>query len=218
MTWARTAAVEADVSALSHAWAELMTELDARAPASRSDVRPGTSDGPELVERELGIALPNELREWFTLHEGTGMRWDTMLLPSTLILSPSEAVDDSRLICNVWSEESLESAQMAREQPTEAGEIVYTWPAEYVMVGADGCGGGLFVDTRPGSRQGCVRWWDKTEADDDYGEGPIALSLAALIHTIAASLRDGTPAMHGLTATIQDGRLQWREPGEIAAP
>lgn len=51
----------------------------------------------------------------------------------------------------------------------------------------------------------------KTEADDDYGEGPLFDSLSALIRDVTASIRDGLSLMHGLTASIHDERLGWRD-------
>jgi cell wall assembly regulator SMI1 len=198
------------VSGLSEAWQKLLAELDLRAPVARACIRPGSREGAVLVERELGISLPEEVREWFTLHDGTGMTFDAMLLPGHLVLSPREAVDDTRMIHEIWSEfdDSADSGP-----GDQAGDVARTWLPEFVMVGSDGCGGGIFVDTRPGPAQGCVRQWDKVEADDDYGEGPVAASLVDLIRGTTTSLREGTPVLHGITAVLADGHLEWSDPG-----
>ena len=206
------------MSEISQAWAELMSELDSRAPASRADIRPGNSGGADLVERELGISLSGELREWFSLHDASGLRFDTVLLPEAVIMSPREAADDSRMIRDIWAENDAEwDGGQERDTENSAGQVAHTWLPEYVMVGSDGCGGGLFVDTRSGPQQGCVRWWDKTEADDDYGDGPIASSLSQLLRAVLASVRSGRPVVHGLAARIRDERLEWA-PADDARP
>ena len=198
---------------LMEAWNGLLNELGERAPVSLAAVRPGSAEGPIIVERELGIALPAELREWFTLHDGCGLSFKAMILPSSVPMSPLEAVQDTKMIYEIWSEQE-DQTEFASEDPGPAGTIAYTWLREFVMVGSDGCGGGLFVDVRSGPQQGCVRFWDKTEADDDYGEGPIAPSLAALFRSITASIRDSSSTTFGYHAVIEDGSIEWRMPDD----
>jgi cell wall assembly regulator SMI1 len=198
------------MSALSEAWSELLAEVAVRAPHSYELVRPGDADGPAEIERDLAVVLSSEVREWFALHSGVGRSWGGELLPGRLIMSPAEAVRTSRMIYEIWSEFS-ETADFAEQNPGVAGDVAYTWLREYVMVGDDMCGGGLFVDTRSGPLQGCVRQWDKTEADDDYGNGPVARSLAALLESALASVREGSPTVYGLVAEMTDGKISWRE-------
>lgn len=47
------------------------------------------------------------------------------------------------------------------------------------MIGADGMGGGLFVDLRPGAHHGCVRFWDKVDADYDAMLRRVSLTFSA---------------------------------------
>ena len=211
----RTGASGADVSELADAWTTLMDVLAELAPRSREKIRPGSPSGPDLVERDLGITLSPALREWFALHGGTGLSFEAMFLPQAIPLSPDEAIADSRVNREIWSEfdDDIEGPAALGE----AGEVARTWLADYVMVGADGCGGGLFVDNRPGLAHGCVRWWDKTESDDDYGNGPVAPSLSSLILAVADGLRSGTLLfqdrawLQPLRAEARDGRLEWTD-------
>lgn len=201
------------MSELTDAWSELLDLLRTRAPISRDQIRPGGPEGPDLVERELGITLAPEVREWFTLHGGTGMDFDATFLPQAIPMSAEEAVRDSRMIHEIWREFDEQDGE--RRDQHQAGQVARTWLSEYVMVGSDGCGGGFFVDNRPGPANGCVRWWDKTESDDDYGDGPVAPSLSSLIRSVTASLRDGKLVFPNrgwlvpLRAIAQGGRIEW---------
>jgi cell wall assembly regulator SMI1 len=155
--------------------------------------------------------LPDELRVWFDLHDGTGYEWAGQLAPDNYLVSVDEAIKATRLTREIWSEfEDARSYADTSPERSIAGTVMATWLPEYVYVGQDTYGGGLFVDTRPGELQGCVREWDKTEADDDYGRGPIATSLADLVVALATALRTDEPfARLGHRATLVDGTLEW---------
>ncbi|MDP9394255.1 MAG: SMI1/KNR4 family protein [Actinomycetota bacterium] len=67
----------------------------------------------------------------------------------------------------------------------EAGTVAGTWLDSYVYIGLAGMGGGVFVDLRPGPLRGCVRFWDKVEADDDGDDGGVvASSFTDLLHRV----------------------------------
>jgi hypothetical protein len=92
------------------------------------------------------------------------------------------------------------------EEAHLAGLVAFTWLDEYLMIGEDGGGGGLFVDQRPGPQQGCVRWWDKVGADGD--EELAAESLVQLITDLAPAVRNCT-SIAGWVPDVVDGTLEW---------
>ncbi|MBO0880603.1 MAG: SMI1/KNR4 family protein, partial [Mycobacterium sp.] len=145
------------------------------------------------------------LREWFDLHDGADWNQGSGdILPFCLLLGMEDSIGQSQLIRQIWTEQedpSHISAAMA--QP--AGEIAATWLPAYVMIGDDTCGGGLFIDLRDGERKGCIRFWDKTEADDGAIE---TSSLTELISGVTDSIRNRTPICQHV-ATVVDGRINW---------
>ncbi len=99
--------------------------------------------------------------------------------------------------------------------PKLAGTIAGTWLPEYVTIGIDGSGGGLFVDLRPGEFHRSVRFWDKVDAD----YAPIAArSIAELLRGVTTSLRTGAPVA-GWVARVENGTVDWDvAPDQSAEP
>jgi hypothetical protein len=126
-----------------------------------------------------------------------------------MALDLRDAVSDSLMKREIW-DESVDDLDLDAEEAERAGSVVFTWRNEYLMIGAAYDGGGMFVDQRPGPDQGCVRWWDKVEAD--CHKGYASISLRQLTTDLAPAVRDRTP-IAGWVPTVVDGALDWDVPG-----
>lgn len=161
------------------------------------------------AQRDLRVSLLPDLVTWFGLHGGSGHTFECTILPACMALDLPSAVDESVMIRGIWEEtREVFGVDLDSEEARTAGSVVWTWPDEYLMIGADGSGGGLFVDQRPGPLQGCVRWWDKVDADAHGGEGPEAASLLQLVTNLAAAVRNRTPIGYYIPVVV-DGELDW---------
>jgi cell wall assembly regulator SMI1 len=197
------------VGELTAAWLEYMDLLAQVAPTTHAAIQP-PARATDRLPSELGVDLNDELREWFGLHDGAGYEWSGQVLPMNFLIGVAEAIELTAMTREIWSEfdDDRELAAAAEEAP--AGTVARTWLPQYVYIGNDSMGGGFFVDLRSGPLQGCVRNWDKTEADDNFGEGPVTTDLASLIKAVHGSLRAGERA-EGLPyrAVVEDGQLSW---------
>jgi len=185
------------------AWEELMTELRRVAPAVAAAVLPPGGMSVAEAQERLGTEFTPDLVEWFGLHGGIELDYKFRFLPMNWPLDLAEAVRFSAEIREIWqdSEPRCEGDQVA-------GTVMETWLPQYVAVGNDGMGGELFVDLRPGPRQGCVREWERAQADDFENSWD---GLAPLLREIAAALRDGS-RVGSWTPVIVDGGIEWEVP------
>jgi len=156
------------MSSVEVAWLRLIDALASRAPGTRAALRPPAPADPAVAGR-LDIELNGEVSEWFGLHAGATPFFDGQLLPFNTVLSLPDAVEATRLSRSIWWRHEHVDRAAAERQP--AGTTAHTWPASYVYIGQDGTGGGIFVDQRPGPLHGCVRFWDKVEADNGEQQG-----------------------------------------------
>jgi len=155
------------MSDLARVWSNYLDVLAVEAPATRAALLPAVDLDLAAAQRELGVSLLPDVVTWFGLHGGSGHTFESAILPACMAFDLPSAVSDSVVVRDIWKE-FAEDADVEPDsaQGRTAGSVVRTWPDEYLMIGSDGSGGGLFVDQRPGPLQGCVRWWDKVEADD----------------------------------------------------
>ncbi len=61
------------------------------------------------------------------------------------------------------------------------------------------------MDQRPGALKGCVRYWDKVDADEDPVVSP---SLPQFLVEVATSVQDRLPLM-GTVPVLTDGQVEW---------
>ena len=192
--------------ALLAAWQRLLAELDRHAPATRAAMRaPAPSYGDEEVR--LPVALSTELRSWFGLHGGFEPWFHGQIFPFCTAIDLHTAVEDSLLRRQLWQGPPLDEGDLRKLAKRAAGGVARTWLDPYVAIGADGMGGGLFVDLRSGAQSGCVRWWDKVDADD---LGVLAPNITVLLNDVARSLRSGRP-VGGWIPNLVDGIIAWEE-------
>jgi cell wall assembly regulator SMI1 len=192
------------VEKLQVAWQELLGELELRAPATRRAIRPPRQSA-NSAEARLPVPLNDELRSWFHLHGGCDLCGDGQIFPFNTAIDLPAAVDKTLLIRGIWqgrSSDEEELRQLARQQ---AGTTARTWLDSYIAISDDRMGDCLFVDLRPGVLRGCVRWWDKVDADD---ANVLATSITALLIDVTRSLRTNRP-IGGWTPRLVEGIIDW---------
>ena len=120
------------------------------------------------------------------------------------MLSLPDAVEATRLSRSIWWRHEHVDRAAAERQP--AGTTAHTWLASYVYIGQGGTGGGIFVDQRPGPLHGCVRFWDKVEADNGR---PVAASITDLLTAIRTAVTTDDTDVAGWTALIDNDVIDW---------
>jgi len=193
-----------DVDRIQVAWQKLLSELERHARTTRKALRP---PGPPVhdVEARLPTPLNEELRSWFALHGGFDPWGAGQVFPFNTAVDLAAAVDHTLLTRSIWQANLFDEqdlGQLGRQPP---GSVARTWLDAYVVIAQDGTGGGLFVDLRPGILHGCVRWWDKVDADDFE---VLATSVAALLTDVTYSLRTGA-SVGGWAPRFVDGIIDW---------
>jgi cell wall assembly regulator SMI1 len=194
------------------AWQGLLDVLAERAPGTRAALREPVPHGG-AVAAALGLELPPLLREWFALHDGAEPFFGGQVLPFNSVLGLSVAVDSVLLTRRIWGSEEFVDRAAADRDP--AGTVAGTWLASYVYIGQDGMGGGLFVDLRPGPLQGCVRFWDKVEADD---RPTVAVGITELLLAVQAAIVAGGGDIGGWSPCVVDGLIEWSVPQRTTHP
>jgi cell wall assembly regulator SMI1 len=192
------------VDKLHAAWQELLAELAQRARTTWSALRP-PSKSTQSVDVRLPAPLNDELRSWFGLHSGFDPWMAGQIFPFNTAVDLSTAVKDTLSRRRIWQANLLEEQDLEQLTGQPPGTVAHTWLDAYVALTQDGMGGGLFVDLRPGLLHGCVRWWDKVDADD---LGVLATSVAALITDVSHSLRTGA-SVGGWVPHLVDGIIDW---------
>ncbi|GAA3628618.1 hypothetical protein GCM10022223_52560 [Kineosporia mesophila] len=190
---------------LSQAWTDYLAVLQEHAPATRASILPPGELDLESAQQVLRSPLLPSTVTWFGLHGGTTPEYNGSPLPRCLPLSLDEAVDNTEMIRDIW--QLTFDLDLDPPETGTAGDVMGTWLDEYVLIAANGSGGGLFVDQRPGSFQGCVRYWDKVDADEDPVVSP---SLQQFLVEVAASVQDRRPLpLMGAVPVVTDGELDW---------
>jgi hypothetical protein len=203
------------MSELTEAWRELLDELAVRAPASWATILP-PADDPEVLSRALDVSLSGEVHEWFSLHGGSRRVLEAgRLLPFCFMMSVHESIEHTVAGRELSADEEPGQTEATSGDPTVAGTSVGTWMHDYVWIGTDAMGGGLYLDLREGPLYGCVREWDKVDADE---ADVIAESLTALVSSQLVSLRSGTPvaASAWIMSTDGEGAIDWLPSESVA--
>lgn len=196
---------------LAEAWTAYMSVLRVQAPVTAASVRPPLSPANRQDAEHATTPWTEELREFFSLHDGQNPpddahRFQGTALPNLTLLS-LDAVVATHKFCR----ESLHDtedvgpdwATVSREQP--AGEAAYMFLDAYVPFAEDSAGGYLCVDTRSGEHHGCVRSFSSDAADEG---GPLFASMADYIDSVRRSVESG--AEHSfLKPTFDEGTLVW---------
>jgi len=186
------------------AWSQFRAALSANAPVSDGCI--AAPSGDAAITRELSLIQDEVVQTWFSLHDGAGFNFDGgMILPGNFALSQQRAIEETRMIQEIWAESEPGQTENTSGDPHIAGKAVGTWLPEYVLIGTDTTGGGYFLDLRPGPLHGCIKTWDKVNSDTGAVEAP---SLAALITALAHSVATGDSFKYW-KPTMTNGWLEW---------
>lgn len=153
---------------------------------------------------------PDELREFFSLHDGQDA-WLGERLAGTLLLDMELlSLDGMQFERSSWLESPHEIDDLGDEWPAaiaaqQAGETAHLFLPIYVPIAKDGAGGLCYIDTRSGPKQGCVRFFSAEAADEG---GPAYDSLADYLDALRSSVESETE-FDGLVPTFDDGALVW---------
>ena len=192
-------------------WTRIMTWLQTHAPATAQALRP-PAPAAELAaaQERTGVSWPSELQEWFGLHDG----WERDAWPSILPgwsspMSLQRCLDDWRMQQEIWADlaggDEDVAAQLVDAAGEDAGEMAGVFLPSFVPLDEDQSGDVLFVDCRPGPRQGCVTEWMK-ENFDSAGVG--WWSIGQMFSDVADHLENQT-ACRFWRPQVVDGVLRW---------
>ncbi len=196
---------------LETSWVRITTWLLAHAPATAAALHPPASaQDVARAEESTGVVWPQQLRTWFGLHGGWDRdAWAAVLPGWSSPMSLSRSLEEQRTWLEVWEdvaaddEDLVERGVLAMGQ--HAGEVAGAFLPFFVPLDEDQSGEVLFVDCRPGPRQGCVTHWMKHDFDH-YGLG--WWSIAQMLSDVADHLQQWTPCRYW-RPQVEDGALRW---------
>ncbi|CAH0165477.1 SMI1/KNR4 family protein [Rhodococcoides fascians] len=201
---------------LTEVWTAYMAALQKRAPVTAASIRAPRALGErEAVERAT-TPWPDELREFYGLHDGQHVPSGTDHVPVGSVLPDSNLLSlDEVLARHTFSLENPHPIDdlgddwpdLVRAQ--QAGETAEMFVPAYVPFAEDGAGGTTYVDTRPGLRRGCIRNFSYDSADQG---APWFDSLTEYIAALYRSVESGSPIYDDVVPTFVDGVLEWRDP------
>lgn len=193
-----------------------MAALQKRAPVTAASIRAPRALGErEAVERAT-TPWPDELREFYGLHDGQHVPSGTDHVPVGSVLPDSNLLSlDEVLARHTFSLENPHPIDdlgddwpdLVRAQ--QAGETAEMFVPAYVPFAEDGAGGTTYVDTRPGLCRGCIRNFSYDSADQG---APWFDSLTEYIAALYRSVESGSPIYDDVVPTFVDGVLEWRDP------
>lgn len=197
---------------LTEAWMAYMSVLRGHAPVTAASVRPALSPALRLDAERATAPWTEELREFFSLHDGQSPPDETHPFPGTALPNLTLLSLDEVVATHKFCRESLHDtddlgpdwATDSREQP--AGEVAYMFLDAYVPFAEDSAGGYLCVDTRSGEHHGCVRSFSSEAADEG---GPLFASMADYIDSVRRSVESGDEHSF-LKPTFEEGTLVWK--------
>ncbi|WP_187774206.1 SMI1/KNR4 family protein [Lolliginicoccus suaedae] len=185
-------------------WQRVLTWCAHHAPVTASRIRP-PADPQEVRDAETatGRPWPEQLRQWFALHDGSPQdRPVAQVLPGFIPCSASEAATTNAEMVEIWQENTDE---LGGAEALEAGQTSYTYLPAYIPIAHDGGRGYLLVDTRPGPLSGCVLEFTGEDADQF---GPQWRSIDEMLGEIADALEHGGNVAEW-TPRAGGGELDW---------
>lgn len=192
-------------------WTRILIWLQTHASATAQALRPPAPAATLLAAQErTGVSWPPELREWFGLHDG----WERDAWPSILPgwsspMSLQRLLDDWQMQQEIWADLAGDdediAAQLVEAAGEDAGHVAGVFLPSFVPLDEDQSGDVLFVDCRPGPRQGCVTEWGKENLDSS---GVGWWSIGQMLNDVADHLEDRTPCRFWRPQVV-DGVLSW---------
>ncbi|MDJ0396114.1 SMI1/KNR4 family protein [Rhodococcus sp. G-MC3] len=195
---------------LTEVWSAYLAALRVKAPITVESLRP-PRELADLQDIERATTpWPDDLREFFLLHDGQHL-WVGDRLAGTLLLdSELLSLEDMQFERSSWLESPHAIDDLGDEWPAQiaaqqAGETAHLFLPEYVPIAKDGAGGLCYIDTRPGPKQSCVRFFSADAADEG---GPAYGGLADYLDALRTSVESETE-FDGVVPTFDDGALVW---------
>lgn len=181
-------------------WQRILRWLDDYAPVTAAALRPGGDPAAvRELERQTGLSVPAELREWWRVCGGTEDRMYAEILPP--FYTPYGPAG------------SLRCWQVLHGRPGEviagafAGSPARGFHPAWLPIAFDGCGDALAVDLRPGPLRGCVLEWDRARSEVTGPEWP---GILEMLDQVADALETLGRLAHCEPLITTAGRLDWR--------
>jgi cell wall assembly regulator SMI1 len=176
-------------------WSKLLAALDTLSDRALTFLPPTPATEVAAAEAATDAEWPQQLREFYTLHNGQDPndrgRFHGELLPQSWFFSVDYVVEQYQMMVEHGRWE-LENDQWLRDnaRDSEAGSTAHCFLPSYIPIG------GLdsyyyFIDTRPGPHSGCIRHW--TRDDGDNGSGPIWDSITDMLAAVRESVSTDAP-------------------------
>ncbi|ETD34357.1 SMI1/KNR4 family protein [Williamsia sp. D3] len=204
-------------------WGLLMNVLRLEAPKTGRNILPAVRRAPDMIRRaesSIGVTWPAQLHEFYALHNGESADYADAIpgsiLPAHELFGTERVASDHAMMIEVWTALANGDndyypggyANIVARHPT-AGSRVAAFIPEYIPIsGADSYY--YFCDTRPSDHYGCIRAYDRDDADE---AGPKWSSIADMLAAVRVSITHQTP-LDGWKPTIRDEALIW-EPAAL---
>lgn len=196
---------------LTDIWLAYMVVLRDRAPATVASVRPPRPAKDRRSAERATTPWTEEMREFFSLHDGQDMQMGTdhfvgTLLPDMALLTLEELrYEHTSQLEMPHPIDDLGEEWPATIDSQYAGETAHMFLPAYVPIAKDGSTGLCYVDTRSGLRRGCVRIFGADSADEGK---PAYDALGDYFDSVRVSVETGIEH-RGLTPTFREGALVW---------
>ncbi|MDR7302636.1 SMI1/KNR4 family protein [Haloactinomyces albus] len=185
-------------------WKKIVVWLGDHAPVTAATLQP-PDPSPDFgaLEREFGVRLPAELREWWLCCGGTeeGVLAD--------VLPPFYTPYGARGAWQTWC--ALREPRTAQwDRPTGdhcAGSATSGYHPAWIPIAGDGFADELVMDLRPGRWHGCVLEWEQETAQLHTPEWS---GISAMLADVWRALDEGVPAGHSYPTVTEDGRIDWQ--------
>ncbi len=190
--------------AVADAWGRIVRWLSFYTPSTGSVLRTmADREDVVILEQEIGVDLPDDLHEWWSVCGGTGNSAFAEIIPPFYTPhGPQGAMDSFRVQRKLWAD-----TWDTPECGLDAGSTGSSYHPLWVPFAFDGLGDALVVDLRPGPLRGCVMEWDHERAE---AHGPEWRSITEMLEQIATALEERSKVRHCRPDTTTDGRIDWR--------
>lgn len=176
------------MTTIADSWKLIAAALRVR-PTSASAVLPaGASlDAVRRVETEVGVALPEDMRESYVLHNGSNGLWiceQGFLMP---LMATGEGLLGSYGVLDLWRAMSEVGEEMSRERSSPSGPIRDDyWNRLWIPVTENECGDFVCVDLAPrtGGQHGQVIDWNHEQGATRVLAGSFGQWLVGLADNI----------------------------------
>lgn len=196
------------VMSVSSNWARIIRWCELHAPVTPTRLLPPAA--PDVVrgaEAATGQEWPEQLREWFTLHDGGFPEIPiAVVLPSNEPIAVARAATLQGELTRLWQDWTDELGGTDALMAEPAGSQTETFLPAFIPIGDTGAGDYLAVDTRNGDLHGCV-----VEFFPEGGTIHRWDSIDAMLDCTATALEQGTNCAEWVPI-IENDLLRWDFP------